>query len=287
MKAICLLALALPLAACTPEKAEALVAAVKAFEAKSNEALDAYEALFQDYGEIRNESQDVLFQQAYAAVAQRGAGSPSFSDAVQMVGTLKSTRQNTTIENEFREIRTAYMLLGSAYDSLPQGSALGARHVSCGRSAVAKLTLQLVNFASDVDQDPLYPTALRETFAEFKKVAAKGDQSLAQRQFDRFYTGVAGYEARHAEALRLTLAAVEQGRKLDGLLARYDDVTLSGLLGAIQYGFTFAGTLKGVDPATASSRLQATKAELDASPYWQRVEAVPLASIAECATTER
>ncbi|GAA5787447.1 hypothetical protein [Chitiniphilus shinanonensis] len=280
-RTLCLLALILPLTACTPEKAEALLAAVKAFEAKSSEALDAYEAMFRDYGAVAATSQDELFQGAYAAARQGQAG--SFDDAVGNVGARDGVGIQGGIAREFGDIRAAYAALGSAYDSLPQGSVLGARYVSCGRNAVARLTWQLVNFADDVNQQPLYPSALRQRFAEFKRSAAQGDQGLARRDFDAFAGGVAAYEARHAAAQRLTLAAVEQGRRLDAMLAHYDDVSLSNLLGAIQAGFAFAGTLKGVDPSAAASRLQAVKTEMEGSAYWQRVGALPLADIAACA----
>lgn len=278
------LLLSLLLSGCTPEKAEALLTAIKAFESQSIQALDAYENLFKEYRAIKMESQDELFTQAYEAVKKQGVNNVTFDQAVSNVGKLESERASTKIENEFQQIKSAYALLSSAYESLPQGSIIGAQYVSCGQTAVAKLTNQLVNFSVDIDSSPLYPNALRQEFSEFKALVIQGDaqKEKTKQKFDNFYSGVAAYEEKHRVAMRLTLAAVEQGRKLNALLADYDNATIANVLGVIQYGFSFAGTLKGIDISTASARLKAVKEEMDKEDYWKRVESIPLSSVAEC-----
>jgi len=281
------LAICLPLlGGCTPEKAEALLTAIKAFEAQSNQALGAYEDLFKAYRAIRRESPDELFVQAYDAAGQHGAAA-TFEIAVQNVGQLEGKRAATRIENEFLQLRAAYALLRTAYEALPQGSLLGARYVSCGRTAVGKLTRQLVNFSSDIDASPLYPAVLRQDYAEFRALAAKGaaQKPAARQKFDAFHAGVAAYEQKHHEAIVKTLAAVEQGRRLDRLLAQYDAVTVSDVLGLLQYGFAFAGTLEGLDVARSAARLKAVRAEMEQNEYWRRLETVPLAAVAECTMT--
>jgi len=278
------LLLSLLLSGCTPEKAEALLTAIKAFESQSIQALDAYESLFKEYRAIKMESQDELFTQAYEAVKQQGVKNTKFEIAVSNVGKLESERASTKIENEFQQIKSAYALLSSAYESLPQGSMLGAQYVSCGQTAVAKLTKQLVNFSVDIDNSPLYPSALRQEFSEFKALAIQGDaqKDKTKQKFDNFYSGVAAYEEKHRTAMKLSLAAVEQGRKLNALLANYDEVTISNILGVVQYGLSFAGTLKGIDVSKASASLKTVKEEMDKDDYWIRVESIPLSSIAEC-----
>ena len=282
--AACLAMFASLLAGCTPEKAEALLTAIQAFESRSNQALDAYESLFKEYRAIRIESREELFEQAYQAVRKEGVTNVNFEQAVRAVGKLESERASTHIENDFEQLKSAYALLSSAYASLPEGSLLGAQSVSCGRTVVAKLTRQLVNFSADVDRSPLYPNTLRQEFAEFKALAAKGDAQKAEskQKFDGFHSGVAAYEDKHRTALRLTLAAVEQGTKLTELLGRYDAATVSNVLGVIQYGFSFAGTLKGIDVAKTSASLARIKDELEKEDYWRRLESIPLSSVADC-----
>lgn len=269
---------------CTPEKAEALLTAIKAFESQSNQALAAYEDLFKDYRALKKESQGELFIQAYDAVNQYGAKNETFEQAVLNVGELESKRASSRIENDFLQLKSAYSMLSSAYESLPQGSLIGARYVSCGQMAVAKLTRQLVNFSSDIEKSPLYPAALRQDFADFKNLASQGktQKEMTRQKFDAFYSGVAAYEKKHNDTIAKTLAAVEQGRKLDQLLAQYDAVTISNILGLIQYGFSFAGTLNGVDVSKSSAKLQAVREDMEKSEYWKRVESIPLTSVAEC-----
>lgn len=280
----CLVISALPMSGCTPDKAEALLTAIKAFESQSNQALTAYEDLFKEYRAVKRESQDELFNQAYEAVNQQGAKNVTFAQAVSNVGQLEDERASSRIEDEFQQLKSAYALLSSAYESLPQGSLVGAQYVSCGQMAVAKLTKQLVNFSTDIDQSPLYPNALRQEFAEFKVLATQGDaqKEKTKQKFDSFYAGVAAYEEKHKDALGKTLAAVEQGRKLNQLLAQYDAATISNVLGVIQYGFSFAGTLQGIDLSKTAAKLKVIKDEMEKDDYWKRVESIPLSSVAEC-----
>ena len=280
----CLILSTLLLAGCTPEKAEALITVIKAFESQSIQALDAYESLFKEYRAIKVESRDELFTQAYEAVKQDGIDIFTFDKAISNIGKLESERASTKIENEFQQIKSAYALLSNAYESLSQGSMIGAQYVSCGQTAVAKLTKQLVNFSVEIDNSPLYPNALRQEFSEFKAFAKQGDvqKEMTKLKFDNLYSGVAAYEEKHRAAIKLTLAAVAQGRKLNTLLADYNKATISNLLGVIQYGFSFAGTLKGIDVSNASASLKSVKDEMDKEDYWKRVDDIPLSSVAEC-----
>jgi hypothetical protein len=282
--AICLIAFMPLMTGCTPEKAEALLTAIKAFESHSNQALAAYEGLFKEYRTLKRESQDDLFIQAYDATNKQGVKYVTFGEAVANVGQLESAKASSQIENEFLQLKSAYSMLSSAYESLPQGSLIGAQHVSCGRKAVAKLTKQLVNFSSDINKSPLYPAVLRQDFAEFKALAVQGaaQKDGARKKFDAFYSGVTEYEKRHLEAVTKTLAAVEQGQRLNQLLAQYDAVTISNILAVIQYGFSFAGTLNGVDISKSSARLKDVKDNMEKTEYWKWVESIPLASVAQC-----
>jgi hypothetical protein len=283
LAAICLIAFA-QLAGCTPEKAEALLTAIKAFELHASQALSAYENLFKEYAAVRKESRDELFDQAYGAATTLPAAEMTFDRFIKNVGQLGADRIETRIEKEFQELKASYALLSGAYQSLPRGSLLGARYVSCGRMAVAKLTQQLVNFSVDVDANPLYPIALRQEFAEFKALAKQGaaQKEKAKQKFDSLCAGIAAYEEKHKAAIALTLAAVEQGKKLNELMARYDSMSVTEILGVVEYGLSFAGTLKGIDISQVSASLKTAKAEIEADAYFQRVASIPLVSVAQC-----
>jgi hypothetical protein len=278
----CIVASVIPLAGCTPEKAEALLTAVKAFEAQSSQALTAYEGLFKDYRAIKKDSKEQLFNQAYEAAKKDQRMTPN--QFLANIGQLDEEQSSNKIESEFQELRAAYSLLSSAYASLPQGSLFAAQYVSCGQTVVAKLTQQLINFAGDIKKSPLYPLSIRQEIAEFKRLARQGDaqKEETRQKFDTIYSAIAAYEEKHRNALTLTLAAVEQGRKLYLLLGQYDEVSIADILGAIQYGFSFVGTLNGIDVSRASGRLRSIKEEMDKLPEWKRVESLPLGTIAEC-----
>lgn len=277
-----IMAAVIPLAGCTPEKAEALLTAVKAFQAQSSQALTAYEGLFKDYRAIKRDSKAVLFNQAYAA-AKKNEGMTA-NQFFANIGQLDEEQASNRIEREFQELRAAYSLLASAYSSLPQGSLFGAQYVSCGQTVVAKLAQQLINFSNDINASPLYPLSIRQEIAEFKRLAQQGDakKEETRQKFDTIYSAIAAYEEKHRNALTLTLAAVEQGRKLYLLLGQYNEVSIADILGVIQYGFSFAATLNGIDVSAASARLKSIKEEMDKLPEWKRVESLPLSTVAEC-----
>lgn len=276
------------LSGCTPDKADALLTAVKGFASSSNDALTAYENLFKDYRFIQQPSAEEDFRQAYAAIAKHGAQSVTFEQTVSNLSSLSPQgSSNSPIENEFSRLRSTYDLLARAYASLPQGSILGARYVPCGQLAVSKLTKQLVTFSSDLNSSPLYPNTLRQDFAAFKVLAKKGDAGGAQQKFEDFRLGLLAYETRHKEAIARTLIAVEQGRRLNQLLSQYSSVSLANLLGVVQYGFSIAGTLQGASTASAATQLQSIRNQMDLSDYWKRVESISLDSISDCPVQPR
>lgn len=271
---------------CTPEKAEALLTAIKAFETQSNQALISYEDLFKEYRKLNVETQDELFIQAYEATNKLGVNNTKFEDAVGSAGKLKSNISNSKIENEFLEIKSLYATLSNTYTALPQGSLIGAQYVSCGQNAVAKLTKQLVNFSSEINRSPLYPITLRQDFADFKNLAVKGlsMKDAARKKYDTFYSGINEYETKHANAITKTLIAVELGQQLNTLLEEYDAVTLSNILGVIQYGISFTGSLNGIDITQSTARLEEVRNKMEKSEYWKRVESIPLSSVTQCKT---
>ncbi|GAB3257070.1 hypothetical protein [Chitinimonas naiadis] len=277
-------ALAVLMSGCTQEKADALTAAVNTYEQQANQALTAYEDLFHDYRTLPKPPQTELFEQAYAAVRQNGIGAVKFEDALSNMGQLSNDKADQAVTASFDKLRYAYAQFGRAYAALPQGNVLGSGYVACGRGVLARLTKQLVNFASDVDSTPLYPATLRFEFAEFKQAANKGDaqKDNARKLYERFYTNLTAYEDKHRAALDATLAAVDQGRRLDQLLAHYNDVTLTSILGVAQQGVSYAGTLKGVDATRAANRLKQIKADMDQDPYWSRLESIPLNQVSDC-----
>lgn len=280
-----LLIVSIPLlVGCTPEKAEALLTAIKAFETQSNQALTSYEELFKEYRKLNIETQDELFISAYEGVNQQGVTNSSFQQAVDNIGKLKTTNSENKIEREFLELKSLYVTLSNTYTSLPQGSLIGAQYVSCGQNAVAKLTKQLVNFSSEINNSPLYPIALHQDFSEFKNLAVKGssNKDAARKKYDAFYSGIHNYETKHADAIAKTLIAVELGQQLNKLLAKYDEITISSILEVIQYSISFSGTMNGVDISQSAARLKVISGEMDKSEYWKRIETIPISSVTQC-----
>ncbi len=272
----------LSLSGCTPEKAEALLTAIKSFESKSQQAIGTYEQMFKDYRILERETNDQLFDQSVAAIESGSASSVNVGSMVSALSSREANKGNNTIEKEFYDIKVVYTSLRNAYKSLPRGSVLGAEYVKCGRDVVAKATSQLVNFSMNIEKNPLYPISLRQKVAMYKSLVKKEKRKEARILFNEIAVRISQYDTQHEQALKITLAAVEEGKKVHRLLGKYGEVSISDILGVVQFGFDFLGTLKGIDVADATAKLQSIQKELGGEDYWKRIEALPIEDIGNC-----
>ncbi len=272
----------LPLTGCTPEKAEALLTAIKSFESRSLQALDAYEQLFKDYHKLTKESNDEIFQQTAAAIREHGAEVVTVDGMISTLSPREAKAGDRAVEREFYDIKTVYISLRNTYESLPQGSLLGAEYVSCGQDVVAKATNQLVNFATNIEENPLYPFSLRQQVGEYKNLVKNNKNDEARLVFNQIAEAIVRYDEQHEKALKLTLAAVEDGRRVHQLLGSYSDVSVAEILGVIQFGLDFLATLDDVDVKNISAKLASIKTEMSLTPYWQRIESIPITKFENC-----
>ncbi len=272
----------LSLSGCSPEKAEALLTAIKSFESKSLQAIDAYEQLFKEYRKLERETNDQLFEQSVATIKGGAASSVNVDSMISALSLREANKGDKPIEKEFYNIKVVYTSLRSAYESIPNGSMLGAGYVSCGRDVVAKAVSQLVNFSMDVEEGPLYPISLRQKVAKYKNLVKTKRETEARILFDEMATSIKQYDAQHENALKLTLAAVEDGTKVHQLLQKYDDVSISDILGVVQFGLDFLGTLNGVNVADVTAELQSIQFELGGSDYWTRIAMMPIEDFGNC-----
>jgi len=272
----------LSLSGCTPEKAEALLTAIKSFESKSQQAIGAYEKLFKEYRKLERETNDQIFEQHVVVIEEGQGSSVNVDRIVSELSLREANKGDKTIEKEFYDIKAVYASLRSAYESLPKGSILGTEYVNCGKDVVAKATSQLVNFSMDVEEDPLYPISLRPKVAKYKYLVKNKKKKEARILFNEIVVIINQYDAQHENALKLTLAAVEDGKKVHQLLGKYGEVSVSDILGVVQFGFDFLGTLKGIDVAGATAKLQSIQTELGGKNYWKRIEAMPIEDIGNC-----
>jgi len=269
-------------AGCTPEKAGALLTAIKSFESKSLQAIGVYEQLFKDYSKQERETNDHIFEQSSAAIIKYGLGAVTVDDMISVLSLRQDAQADRTIEKEFYEIKAVYISLRNAYESLPKGRILGAKYVGCGQDVIAKATNQLINFSINVSTDPLYPIALRKKVAYYKKLVANNKKKEARLVFNEIAATIVKYDEKHEEAIKLTLAAVEDGIKVHQLLGKYSDISVSDILGVVQFGLNFLGTLQGVNVTEATAKLADIQKELGEKEYWQRIESTPIAKIENC-----
>ncbi|PSW05651.1 hypothetical protein [Photobacterium lipolyticum] len=267
---------------CSTEKAEALVTAVKSFESKSLQAIDSYEQLFKDYIKQERETDDELFTQTSDSIIKNGKPSVTKDTMVASISIRENSKNDNTIENEFYDIKLIYALLRNSYESLPQGNLLGAEYVACGQDIVAKATSQLVNFSVTLNKKPLYPLSINQKVADYKNLVANKKDTEARLLFNEISTAIKAYDEKHEQTIKLTLAAVEDGRNLHTLLGNYSSASVSDILAVVQFGLDFLGTLNGIDVNHATSKLESIQKELGDKEYWKRIEKISISNIEQC-----
>ena len=272
----------LSLSGCTPEKAEALLTVIKSFESKSLEAIGAYEQLFKDYRKLERETNDQVFEQNVAAIERGDAQAVTVDSMISALSLREEKKGDRTIERNFYDIKVVYISLRTAYESLPEGSVLGTEYVSCGRDIVAKATSQLVNFSMDIEKQPLYPLSLHQKVTKYKRLVKDKKEKEARLLLNEISANIKQYDTQHENALKLTLAAVEDGLKVHQLLGKYGEVSISDILDVVQFGLDFIGTLKGVDVTYVTTKLQSIQTDLGDKDYWMRIKSMPIAEIGNC-----
>ena len=267
---------------CSPEKAEALLTSIKAFESKSLLALDQYELLLRESDDGIPKTMNDAFSRTVDAIENGNLDAVNLNSILPYFSTRTNNQSDSKIAREIAQIRVVYSSIRESYESLPQGSILGARYVPCGLNVVARATGQLINFADILDKSPLYPDYIRLQISEYKILVQNGDLRAAREQLEVIAQNIKIYDEKHNQTIRLTLAAVEDGRNVYELLESYNQVSVTDILGIVQFGLDFLGSVRDVDVSRAVSRLESIEAEFGDDGYWQRVREISITDLTSC-----
>ena len=225
----------LGISGCSPEKAEALLTSIKAFESKSLLALNQYELLLRESDDGIPTTMNDAFIETVGAIESGNASFVNLNKILEYFSDRKKNQSDSQIAKQIAEIRVVYSSIRESYESLPQGSILGASYVPCGLNVVARATGQLINFADFLDQSPLYPNYLRQHVSEYKILVRDGNYPEARAKLEGIAQNIRIYDEKHNQTIRLTLAAVQEGRNVYELLESYNQVSVADILGVVQY----------------------------------------------------
>jgi nitrogenase molybdenum-iron protein alpha/beta subunit len=267
---------------CSEEKAQGVLTVVKSFEAKSLQAISAYETLFKDSVYLEKKSNDEIFDLTSAAIKKYGKEAVTFERLIQELSSREQNQLNQKIKEEFDEIKTLYKKIGNTYDSLSLGNLASAKYLSCSRDIVAKAIIQLVNFSVFLNENPLYGDKLKKDVASYKNLIVKEENSKAKLLLQDIANEVITYDEKHENAFKLTFIAVEEGEKLHSLLGTYKDVSLEDILSITQSGFDLVSTVEGIDISKISEKLLVFKKQFSEDEYWKRVSNISIFELEEC-----
>jgi hypothetical protein len=271
------------LVGCTPDKAEALLAAVKVFRASSEKAiLAAKSVVVTESSSAGRLSSDEIFEVMYAAPRRDFGESLEILEAQTSLGDQSAAA--TEYDKALRNTSNTLAMLSRAYASLPNGSFVGARYVGCGKFAVRKLTTDLLALGNSVANPAatVYNAKLQAQWGTFQALASSGNKVAAKVEFESLLAGIRQDKEARKEVLLAVLEAVENGKKLHEVLDDYNTISVASILRSAQHALGYVNSLEGLGLTDQISELNIIQAGIAADPRWAHASSISLGSLAKC-----
>lgn len=269
---------------CTPEKAEALLASIKSYRGSSERALQAIEGIYLASNNTLAGVTDVDKFNTFYNQNKLDTGTPinEFYNDHSKYGNTAAGSAALQVSTVLLPLRATFVELDQAYASLPAGSVVGAKYVSCGKQAIAKLTSSLLKTWENTQRRPPYPAIIKLHLADAAIYAKVSDRQKSLEKYTLAANELKAFDEKMDKAAELTLVAVRQGGSLYELLDKYDNVSVDVILKTLQFGLDFASSLDGVSTTGAARVLKDAISGVDSSEYWKQIAAKDLGSISGC-----
>ena len=205
---------------CTPEKAEALLASIKSYRGSAERALQAIEGIYLASANTLAGATDVdKFNAFYNQnKLDKGSATYEFYNDNSKYDALITRNADLQVSTALLPLRATFVELDQAYASLPAGIFLGAKYVSCGKQAVAKLTSSLLKTWENTQRRPPYPAIIKLHLADAAHYAKASDRKKSLEKYTLAVNELKAFDERMDKAAELTLVAVRQGGSLYELL---------------------------------------------------------------------
>lgn len=272
VKLLGLFVVAILLAGCNREKAEAIKMSAEKFRIEATAAIEKINNLFvQSISMPYEESNEVMrIIRDLESEVNIDAEKLSFIISEAKVGQKTVEKVN----QEFEKIKKGYYQFEAMFQSFPKGSLLSMKAVKKAEKHAIQLTVQMINFASFLKEYPVQFTGRRtlilERINEAKKIQ---DQNLRKERLSMAAREIVQLReeenvARN-EAILQCLKAAETGKLVAELIRDYDSLSVEELLGSIRSTLSFIAEISSNrDVVSLLERYKSVETSIKEDPYW-------------------
>ncbi len=275
------------LTGCTPEKAEALLSAAKAFQNEAKKAITAHEELLLAGLDTPKLSE----KEAIADIARRARFFTDKNAEVTYKGVTVGLQD--PFGNAKGEIKALVQRQHALYDAfadsltnLPRGSYFAAEQVQCVEEIARRLIINIAKYRETVDKRPVSLVVPEEDAVDAlkgalkisseaaktndspKKVAAEVASNEAARKIYELYNRKIELNAK--VVAQATIAA-EVGLQVVKAAQDFEKLSVEDMIGLARQGLTIAGSIEGLDAAKAIGRLDKALVDAKGGSHWQKI----------------
>lgn len=263
------------LTGCTPEKAEALLSAAKAFQNEAKKAIAAYEELLMAGLDTPRLSE----KEAVADIIYRANYFLGKEEIVTFVGITRGLQD--PLSDGKAEIKAFVQRQQSLYDAfadsltnLPRGSYFAGEHVQCAEEIARRLVINIANYREAVKRRPVSLVAPEEAAVDTLEKALKNRKGTdveknegARRVYELFNRKA---ELNNKLIAQATVAA-ETGLQVVKAAREFNTLSAEDIIKLVRQALAIAGGLEGLDTSKAVGRLDKAVQDARGDAHWQKI----------------
>jgi len=283
MKAVLLvviLSLLTPTAGCTKEKADAIKNAAEQFRVESKAALTQISNLAKQHAELpamTNEEEVNALAATFATVPPEKV-IDFVNSKIEVSGRFDAL--SASADEDLRKMQDVYDLFANMYRSLSKGHFFAGSAVKQSKIYAIKLTMQMVQFAGEIRDNPYQLHArhllLVEKYKNAQKMTDPKQKDAAVILASQELIQLRDLEKKaNQDAIAQCLKAAEAGKVIIDLIDRYNTLSVADVLDLTRNALAIVNDISGGDPHITSmiGRYDDfVKNKIATDPLWKAVQ---------------
>lgn len=267
--------LAIILSGCTEEKAEAVKVSAERFRDEAITAIIQINDILKQAIEMPDRGQDKTLKDLQDIKGEFTTDELAFLLSERNIG----ARQKSSYDEQLQSLILQYSSFAAMFENLPQGRLFAAEAVERAQKHAVNLTLQLINFATLLNQNkiPVKANVKRVLLTEQIKqnLAAKDPELRAQllKNSAKLIDDLGEEETKTREAaIKQCLKAAEAGKLVTSLIRDYKSLNVRDIMGLTKesLGFLAHITDQNADITSLLNRYQTLETTIRNDSYFKK-----------------
>jgi len=288
---VVILSLLAPAAGCTKEKADAVKNAAEQFRLESKAALAQISNLAQQSLPITSMTNEEEVQRLAATVATVAPADLTEFVNSKIDAKRKFEAMNAKADEDLRKMEEMYDLFASMYRSLPKGHFFAGSAVKRSKIYAIKLTMQMVQYAGQIRDNPYQFHArhvrLIEKYAAAQKLTDPQQRNAAFLLASQELVQLRDEEMKaNKDAIAQCLKAAEAGKVIIDLVDRFDSLSVADVLDLTKNALVIVSDISGGNPqikGMIDRYDNFVKNKIATDPLWKAVQDNDIATLANLA----